>query len=128
MFRALLYRSEVTFYTENVHASVSNSMSVWKRRRNRRRKRRKRRSRWRKRYQIYIIIFFSGLMFYFCFHPSHLRPNLDCFSLVCSWPWLIKVVPDDTLYVWTLFLNLFSFRNLRTKCLSIFLGLFTHTL
>ena len=48
--------SEVKFYTDNVHASVTNSMSDWWRRRNRRRKRRKRRSRWRRIYMILIIL------------------------------------------------------------------------
>ena len=101
------YCIEVKFYTDNVHASVTNSMSVQKRMINRRRKRRKRRSRQRKRFQIQIFLLFSGLTFYFCFHPSHLRPILDQYSLVCSWPWLSKVAPDDTLYVRTIFLIFF---------------------
>jgi hypothetical protein len=52
-FIALFPPSKEIFYKKNFHASMTNSVSNWRRRRSRRRKRWKRWSRWRKRDQIY---------------------------------------------------------------------------
>ena len=57
IFKTLFPPSKVIFYKNNFHASMTNFMSDWRRRRNRRRKRWKRWSRWRRRDYIYIFFF-----------------------------------------------------------------------